>query len=152
MEGVTFKGIVLKTMVVHTGTYFIMGVLAVFIMDYTTMFESPVMKEYMRPIDHVMVRSGILFQPLRGFLFGLVFYVFREVIFAKKEGWKSAWLMLTVVGIFSTFGAAPGSIEGFVYTQLPIRTHIRGLPETLIQVFLLAYVTHYWVTRPPKNA
>lgn len=151
MTDYSLKEITLKTTIVYTVSYFVMGIMAMFIMDYAALFETPVMKEYMKPINDPMVRAGVLFQPLRGILFGLVFYAFREVIFASKDGWKPAWLMLVVVGIFSTFGPTPGSIEGFVYTKVTFASNIRGLPEILLQSFLLAFVTHYWLLHSDKK-
>jgi hypothetical protein len=50
-------------------------------------------------------------QPLRGLLFGCVFYMLREPFFAGKNGWLAMWAVLVSVGILGTFGAPPGSLE-----------------------------------------
>ena len=135
-------------MIVHTVTYFLMGITAMFTMDYAALLASPVMSEYMRPIDDPLVRVSTLFQPIRGALFGLVFYALRESILVRKDGWKISWLMLVVVGILSTFGPTPGSIEGLIYTQIPLWAQLKGMPEVTIQALLLAYLSHAWITRP----
>jgi hypothetical protein len=59
--------------------------------------------------------------------------------------------MLVIVGILSPFGAAPSSIEGMLYTVLPMRFHIMSLPEILIQSLLLAFLVHYWVNHAQKK-
>jgi hypothetical protein len=53
--------------------------------------------------------------------------------------------MLVLIGIFSTFGPSPGSVEGMIYTTLPIGGQLFGLIEVLLQSLLLSIVTTYWV-------
>jgi len=55
------------------------------------------------------------------------------------------------VSIFSPFSAAPGSIEGVVYSTLPMWFQIMSLPELIVQSFLLASLTHYLVNHPEKK-
>ncbi len=38
------------------------------------------------------------------------------------------------------------SLEGMIYTTLPLRLHLIGLPEVLVQSFLLAFIVFQWVT------
>ena len=147
----SFLTIVGKTIVVHTVTYFIVGVLAFSLLDYTARFAAPLVSSLMRPFDDPLVRLGPLFQPLRGFLFGVVFYLLRDVLFAKSNGWLVTWVVLAFLGIFSTFGPASGSIEGMVFTKLPIEGQLVGLIEILVQSLLLSVVTFYWVTHPRKR-
>ena len=68
-----------------------------------------------------------------------------------RLGWLTFWLILVIVGILSTFGPSPSSIEGMLYTVMPMWFHIVGLPEVLIQSGLLAFLTHYWVNNPEKK-
>jgi hypothetical protein len=105
----------------------------------------------MRSTDDPIVRAGTLFQPLRGLLFGIVFYLLRDIFFGKKNGWLILWVTLAFLGIFSPFGPVSGSIEGMVYTRLPIPGQLMGLIEVLTQSFLLAAVTFFWVRHPDKR-
>lgn len=141
----TFWGVTLKSTVVHTVTYFLVGLLAFIVFDYTTRFAEPGLSSLMRQTDHPLVAAGPLFQPIRGFLFGVVFYLLRDRLFRREDGWLVAWIMLVVVGIFSTFGPTPGSIEGLIYTTLPVRGQLAGLSEVLVQSFLLSVITYTWV-------
>jgi hypothetical protein len=147
----TFWGIILKTIVTHTVTYFFVGLLAFTVFDYTARFAGPGLRSLMRQTDHPLVAAGPLFQPIRGFLFGIVFYLLRDRLFRRGDGWLVAWIMLVVVGIFSTFGPAPGSIEGLIYTTLPIRGQLAGLSEVILQSLLLSIVTYYWVRHPESR-
>jgi hypothetical protein len=147
----SFSAISLKAAIVHTVSYFVVGLLAFTFFDYSTKFADPIVANMFRQTDHPLVAAGPLFQVLRGFLFGVVFYFLREMIFPRKHGWLILWLVLIIVGILSPFGAAPSSIEGMVYTVLPSWFHIVGLPEILVQSGLLAFLTHYWVNHPEKK-
>jgi hypothetical protein len=151
MKNTTFLSITVKTILVHTVTYFIVGLIFSTLLDYSAKFSDPAISIMMRPTSDPLVASGAWFQVLRGFLFGLAFYFLREIVFARKNGWMILWLVLVTVGILSPFGAAPSSIEGMVYTRLPIWFHFVGLPEILIQALVLAYLTYYWVNHPEKK-
>lgn len=150
-EQPTFLGIALKTIVVHTVTYFFMGLLASLLLDYSTRFADPSLSLLMRQTDDPWVMAGPLFQPIRGILFAIVFYFLREVFFGRKNGWLLMWLVLVIVGIFSTFGPTPGSIEGVIYTTLPWWTHVFGLPEVILQALLFSVILYYWVNHPEKR-
>jgi hypothetical protein len=95
--------------------------------------------------------AGPLFQPVRGLLFGVVFYLLREPLFGRRRGWLVLWVTLVVLGILGTFGPTPGSLEGLVYTVLPPWLHLRGLPEVLLQSLFLSLLVSYWVNHPDKR-
>ena len=147
----SFLELVLKTIVVHTVTYFLAGILALIVFDYGEKFADPSFPYPMRLIDDPLVAAGPLFQPIRGLLFGLVFYPLRTILFRPKDGWLLIWALLVVIGILSTFGPAPGSIEGMIYTTVPFRSHLAALPEVLLQSLLLAVVLWYWVRATQKR-
>lgn len=147
-----FQSIVVKTMVVHTITYMVFGILAFTIFDYSTQFAETDLRLLMRQTDHPLVMAGPLFQPIRGFLFGIAFYLLREVLFGKKNGWLTMWLVLIIMGILSTFGPSPGSIEGMIYTIFPILSHVSlGQLEVYLQALTLSVLVCYWVNHPEKN-
>jgi hypothetical protein len=147
----TFWEVTLKTIVVHTITYFAVGLLAFTVFDYSTRFADPSLGCFMRQTDDPLVAAGPLFQPIRGFLFGIVFYLLQEVLFRGRGGWSTMWIMLVLVGIFSTFGPTPGSVEGMIYTTLPISGQLFGLIEVLLQSLLLSIITTYWVRHPESR-
>jgi len=148
---ISFSVISLKATVVHTVSYFVVGLIAFTFFDYRSRFADPVAANMFRQTDHLLVSAGPLFQVLRGFLFGVAFHFLRDIIFPRKYGWLILWLILVIVGVLSPFGAAPSSIEGMIYTVLPPWFHIMGLPEVLIQSGLLAFLTCYWVNHPEKK-
>jgi hypothetical protein len=143
--------LILKTIVTHTISYFIMGLIAATFLDYAARFALPEMACWMRPLDDPLVMAGPLFQPVRGLIFALVFYPLREVFFGKKNGWLIMWWTLVGLGILSTFGPPPGSVEGLIYTQIPILDQLIGLLEVVPQAFLLSAILFYWVNPPKKR-
>jgi hypothetical protein len=147
-DRVSLMSVTVKTIIVHTVTYFMMGLLASTLFDYEGLFGQESLAGFLRPFDDRMIMAGPLFQPIQGLIFGLAFYPLREVIFAKKNGWLILWWTLVALAILSTFGPSPGSIEGAIYTRIPLVDHLTGLPEVLIQSLLLSGVLYYWVNHP----
>lgn len=147
---VSFADLSVKTVVVHTATYFIMGLLAMEFLDYAHHFATPGLLAYMRPMSDPLVAAGPLFQPIRGMLFAIAFFPIRDVLFYRKNGWALMWLLLVVLGILSTFGPSPGSIEGAIYTSVPLELQVFGLPEVILQSLFLSAILCYWVIHP-KN-
>ena len=151
MKSASFTSITLRTAAVHTVTYFFVGVLSFLLLDYTARYADSTVANFVRQTDHPLVAAGPFFQILRGLLFGIAFYALRESIFPHKRGWLTLWLVLVIIGIFSPFGAAPSSIEGMIYTVLPVWFHIVNFPEIFIQSGLLAFLSHYWIGHPEKR-
>ena len=147
----SFWGITLRTIVVHTITYFLMGLLAFFFFDYSTQYADTSLRLLMRQTAHPLVMVGPLFQPIRGFLFGITFFLLREVLFGKKNGWLIMWVALVIIGILSPFGPAPESIEGMIFTVLPLSSHLMGQLEIYLQSLLLSVVLYYWVNHPEEK-
>lgn len=145
MNKYSFPFIVYKTTVIHTVTYFVIGLLSFLFFDYSLKYADPAVASTLRQTNHPLVTAGPLFQVLRGFLFGLVFYALKDWFFPKRRGWLVVWLVMVIVGIVSPFSAAPGSIEGVVYSTLPLWFHLMSLPELIVQSFFLVFLTHYWV-------
>ena len=141
----TFFQLTLKTTVVHTVTYSVVGILAFWLLDYRSLFAETKLSLLMRQTDDPWVMAGPLFQPIRGFLFGVVFFLLRDVLFTKRNGWLVMWSVLMILGFFSTFGPTPGSIEGFVYTTIPPWLHAMCAPEILLQSLLLSLLVYFWV-------
>ena len=143
--------VIIKTIVTHTITNFIMGLLASLIFDYGRLYAETNLNLLMRQTSELLVMAGPMFQPIRGILFGIVFFLLRDILFGRKNGWLVMWIVLVVVGIISPFGPTPGSIEGMIYTIVPIGIQLKGLPEVLLQAFILSVVLFYWVNHPEKK-
>ncbi len=146
-----FVELVVKASVVHTVTYFIMGLLASTLLNYAGRFAEPYMACWLRPTTDRLVMAGPLLQPVRGLIFALAFYPLREVLFGKRHGWLIMGWVLVALGILSTFGPPPGSVEGLIYTIIPVPTQLTGWLEVVPQALLLAGGLYYWVKHPEQK-
>jgi hypothetical protein len=143
--------VIVKTAVVHTVTYVVVGVAAFSLFNYPELIRTTPFGANFRSLEDPVVMAGPLFQPIRGSLFGLIFYLLRVPFFSDRRGWLLMWATLVGIGIFGTFAAPTGSIEGVIYTVVPLSLHVAGLPETLLQSLLLSYVVFQWVAYPQKR-
>jgi hypothetical protein len=139
----------IKTVVSHTITYFLMGLLAFHFLHYADFINKP--NSGMRPTTDPLVMFGPILQVVRGVLFALVFYPFREILFTRRIGWLLIAWMLIGVGILGTFAAPPGSLEGFIYTTVPGASQVRGYLEIVPQALLLSALLFYWVRHSGKT-
>ena len=147
----TIVEVILKTIVTHTVTYFIMGLIDSTVFEYGRLYPEMSLYLSMRQLGAPLALAGPLFQPIRGILFGIVFFLLRDMLFGRKKGWLVMWITLVVVGIIGPFGSAPGSIEGMAYTTLPIEFHLTILSEALLQALILSALLFYWVNHPEKK-
>jgi hypothetical protein len=139
-----------KTAATHTVTYMFMGVLASTALNYREAFARPEVACYMRQLNDPRVIAGPLFQPIRGLLFALALYPLREVLFGRKRGWLIMWWLLVALGILGTFGPAPASFEGMIYTTWPVLGQLTGWLEVVPQALLLSVIVCYWINQQKK--
>ncbi|WP_137844608.1 hypothetical protein [Microbacterium sp. 2FI] len=90
---------------------------------------------------------GPVVQVLRGIIIAVVLLPFRGVL-AGRLGWLWLWLLLVGIGILATSAAAPSSIEGIVYTQLPLWYHAIGMPEVLVQTLTFSVLVAFYERHP----
>lgn len=140
-EKIHLLPLIIKTSVVHSATYFIAGVTAMTLLNYGETMGTG--NSIFRPISDPMVMADPLFQPIRGIVFALAFYPIRNSLFGSKLGWFYLWWLLVALGILSTFGPAPGSIEAMIYTNLEVSffTYV----EVVSQAFAFAFILFYWI-------
>jgi hypothetical protein len=140
-----------KTIIVHTITYFVAGILAYTLGGYEKTFSEPPLSYLMRPTSDPLVMAGPLFQPIRGVIFASALYPLRSVLFVERRGWLILWWLLLALGVLSTFGPGPGSVEGMIYTTIPPLKQILGLWEVILQSLLFSVILFYWVNHPEKR-
>jgi hypothetical protein len=138
---------VARTTVIHVVTYFLAGLLFSNLLDYRSAFEQPVIRDYMVEFGSTAAYVGPVVQVIRGVLFGLVLLPFRRSL-DSRLGWLWLWLLIVVLGIVSTPAAAPSSLEGLVYSQIPLWYHLFGLPEVLVQTLIFSVLVWALVRFP----
>ena len=150
-EALSLREVVGKTVVAHTVSYAIIGMIAFQVMSYPTLFAEPGLRGLMRPTDDPLLVLGPAYQLVRGVVFGVAFHVLRSALFGVRHGWLRIWMLLVAFGILGTFGPSPGSLEGIFYTTLSWSAHARGLPEVLLQSLALSGLVFAWVGHPERK-
>jgi hypothetical protein len=141
----------IKTMIIHTATYFAFGIIMSNVFNYKDIFNLPVIRDFMRPIDSPFVLAGPFLQPIRGFLYALVLWPIRNIFLEKKYGWFSLWSIFLAIGILGTPAAAPCSMEGVIYSKLPLWYHGMGLIEMVLQTLSFSFLLVWWFKKSKKN-
>ena len=135
----------------HMITYMVMGMLFSSLFRYEDMYRTGHLANFMRDFTSPWIAAGPSLQVIRGILFAAVLWPFRARIFSTPGGWRWLWGLMTGLAILGTAGPAPGSLEGFIYTQLSVREHMAALPEILVQTLAFSMILHYWERKPSRR-
>lgn len=150
MDHTTFWRFAGRVTSCHLVTYFIAGVIAYTFFDYGTLFQTDAFACLMRPISSRWVAAGPALQVIRGLIFAVALYSFQSVFLSDRQGWLKLWGLLVGLAIFSTSGAAPGSVEGMIYTKIPLSLQLIGLPEILLQTLAFSLLVTTWHRYPHR--
>ena len=134
----------------HITTYFLAGVCAYYFLNYRELFETPPFSSFMKPTTSLTVAAGPALQLIRGCIFSMALWPFRHVFLDTKYGWLKLWGLLVGLSILSTTAAAPGSVEGFIYTTIPVKKQVIGYFEVMPQTLLFSLIVYYWYKKPRK--
>jgi hypothetical protein len=91
-----------------------------------------------------------MLQIFRGLIFSIALWFFKEQFLHKTYGWLKLWGLIIALSVLSTTGPSPGSIEGMIYTKIPLKTQLSGYIEVLPQTLLFSWVVFYWYEKPKK--
>ena len=147
----TFFAFTLRVIIVHMATYFLFGIIMSNVFDYGEIFKREIIRDYMLPMDEHNVILGPFLQPIRGLIFAIGLWPIRGLLIEKKRGWLILWGLIVTIGILSTPAAAPASIEGILYSKLPMWYHLMGLPEILLQTLLFSIWLVWWERQTEKS-
>lgn len=131
-------------------SYTLAGVFAYHFLNYKELFETPPFSSFMKPTDSLTVAAGPSLQLIRGFIFSVALWPFRDIFLNTKYGWLKLWGLLIGLSILSTTAASPGSVEGFIYTTIPFKLQAIGYFEVVPQTLLFSFGVYYWYKRPKK--
>jgi hypothetical protein len=134
----------------HIITYFMMGLIASTLLDYKGAFENPPLSDLMKPIDSPWIIVGPVLQIFRGLIFSLALWFFRDNFIQRDYGWLKLWGLIVGLSILSTAGPTPGSIEGMIYTKIPISDQLIGYFEILPQTLFFSLIVYFWYNNPKK--
>ena len=133
---------IVKVTVAHFISYLICGLIFANVFNYKELFELDNVKYFMRDAYGNSSLIGPFVQILRGAIIGCILLILKDNVLKMKRGWLYLWILFAGLGIICTPGAAPASIEGLVYSQLPLEFHLKTAPELIVQTLLFSL----WVT------
>lgn len=135
-----------KVTTVHVVTYYIAGMISFRLILYHYMpgTGDRALPSYYKDLND-FAPWVIPAQIARGILLGIALYPFRArfLELGYKGGLAIAGLYL-LIGQFACPGTSPGSIEGFVYTRLPLDFQYAVIPEIVGQGLALGYLVYVW--------
>ncbi len=141
MKRSELKNFVVKFTVLHVVTYLVFGLLFMLLTNYFEVFaEHELMNQVMRPADSIWVRLAVVFQFIRGGLLAVAIYPVRQPILDDQRGWLKLFGLLWVLTGIGAVITGPGSIEGFLYTNLGFGNPLIGLPEITLQMLAFSYL------------
>lgn len=133
---IPFATFAVRTTLCHMVTYMAAGLVAFTALDYASWWDTDAMAH--GPLASPWIAAGPALQVVRGLIFAGVLYPFRTVFLERRLGWAKLWALLVGIGILSTYGPAPGSVEGAIYSNSPLASHLFGLPEVYGQSLAFA--------------
>ena len=146
----TFKYVMYVTLV-HCMTYFVCGMIFSNLLNYSWWWKQPVVCDYFRDYGGTANALGPFVQIIRGLLFAFILLPFREFFKGKKYGYLYLWLLYLGIGIIGPMSSAPSSIEGVVYSKLPLAFHFIGLPEVMSQTFFFSFLVCRYINQADEK-
>ena len=128
-----------KAVFAHVFTYTLCGIIAMNLFGYLNWIHE---QNDWRGMDSIITQLALVFQLLRGVLYGIVLLFFKDTIVYSKYGVLKLFVIIVILGIFNTPAPSPGSIEGFIYMAPNEPLHIRmgGMAEIVIQNLLFCVI------------
>lgn len=83
-------------------------------------------------------------QILRSIVLALVLYPFYNTIVRSRRGLLILFGALWGIALLGSVEPMPGSIEGMIYTEIPLLTHIAVLVVSAVEVFLFSWIFLFW--------
>lgn len=147
LNGKQLFGYVKRFTLTHVITYLVCGLIFMTFMGYEKEFTMNESFSHFRPLNSPIVQAAVLFQLIRGGFFALILYPFRDKIIESRFGWLMLFGVIWGMTSIGAVNAAPGSIEGFIYTDVSLKTHLIGMPEVISQAFVFSLLFWWWERR-----
>lgn len=145
-----FRTFVWRVVALHMLTYFVVGLIAFTLLNYRDVYSNTDLRFLMRPTSSPWVAVGPALQVIRGLLFALVLYPFAGRFLAAGRGTFLLWGLFLGLAILGPAGPAPSSLEGVIYTKLPLSLHLLGLPEIVLQTLVFSAGLVAWCRQPAR--
>lgn len=150
MKPLTFGTFVWRVVASHVITYFVFGLIASTLFDYRTLYAQTDLRHIMRGTDTAWVAAGPSLQFIRAAVFAIVLWPIADRIFESMRGVLILYGLMVGLAVLGTAGPSPGSLEGVIYTTLPLNIHLIGLPEVIVQTGAFSFLLVIWHRKPAR--
>lgn len=133
---------IVKVTVAQFASYLICGLIFSKLFNYEELFRLGNVQYFMKDAYGISSLIGPFAQIIRGIILGCILLILKDNVLKKKNAWLYLWIIFAGLGVVCTPGAAPSSIEGIIYSQLPLEFHLKLAPELFVQTLLFSL----WVT------
>jgi hypothetical protein len=130
----------LKVTFAHILTYTLCGIIAMNVNNYLAWIAE---QDNWRQMDDIIFQLALVFQILRGVLYGIVLLMIKDTIVYSKYGIIKLFIIMIILGMFNTPAPGPNSIEGFIYLKPPnepLSIALGGTLEIMIQNLLFCII------------
>ena len=129
----------IKVAIIHIFTYIIFATLFSNIIDYSTVYSNLLVANFIQDLESTSIIISPLLEIIRALFIAIALYPIRNIMHSKI-GWLYVWMIFVSIGIIATPSYAPSSIEGIIYTKLPMSFHLINLPEILLQTLSFSII------------
>lgn len=136
---------VLRFTVVHVFIYMVTGAIFLTVQDALP-GPTQVALETFTPYQPLGI-IVIMGQVLRSVILALILYPFYDTIIRGRYGLPALFGALWGVAWLGSVGPMPGSIEGVIYTEIPLVAHLLVLAVVALETFVFAWLFVRWERR-----
>jgi hypothetical protein len=126
-----------RVIVAHTIAYFIAALFSMKLFSQEW-FLNGTLSQIMRPPTDPIGTLGPGLQIVRGIIIALVLLPVRKVFTEEKYGFLKLGLLILGLSVLSTFAAAQGSVDGYIYMKLSLPEHLIAYPVAFLWIFLFS--------------
>ncbi|MDR2039533.1 MAG: hypothetical protein LBQ60_16540 [Bacteroidales bacterium] len=126
-----------RVILAHSIAYFIATMFSMLLFS-ADWFLNGTLSQIMRPATASIGALGLCMQIIRGVIMALVLLPARKIFTIEKYGFLKLGFLIFGLSVLSTFAAAQGSIDGFIYTKLSLMEHLIAYPVAFLWVFLFS--------------
>ncbi|MGM0548716.1 MAG: hypothetical protein ACQER0_05525 [Bacillota bacterium] len=141
----------IRFILVYVLTYIFIGVIFMNFENYASAFIQIEEFSNFRDPAAKIIQWAPFFQIFRAAFFAFILYPFYQIIIKSDYNWLKLFCLIWGFSLVGSVAPIPGSIEGFIYTDLSLTEHLIRIPEVTIQIFVFSWFFAKWENRTERD-
>ena len=141
----------IRLILVHLISYIFVGVVFSNFENYAGAFIKLNEMAAYRAQDSTIVEMAPFLQIIRALFFAFILYPFYNTIVKSNYAWVKMFFLIWGLSVFGSVAPIPGSVEGFIYTDISLMEHLVKIPEVTIQIFVFSWFFVKWENRTERD-